>query len=246
MRILARTTLARALDIAARRMDPEQGVPKNAQRWLDLSARDAEMRRRNALGGGSLELPARGSMQAWRETLYCTVADGTAVTTPASITILVPDFTLPASYMYVGRCLEYTLYGRLSTVITTPGTWTHILKWGGSGGVTLASSGAWAPDPTASATNLAWWIKYMVVCRSVGTTGTAFTMGHGWHNDVDDGAAAVANLTAALNNQMLAFPDAAAAVSIDTTIAKAISPTITPSVTSGSMTCNLAILEALT
>lgn len=243
MRKFARTALARGLDIAARAVEPDR-VPDSAKRWFELSARENEARQRNMISGGPLHMEPRASMQAWRETLYVTVADGTAVTGAAK-TILVPDFTLPASYMYVGRTLQYTLYGRLSTVITTPGTWTHTLNWGGSGGTVMASTGALAPDPTAAATNLAWYMTYVSVCRSVGTSGTAFTMGNGWMNDVDDGAAAVANLTAALNNQVLAFPDVPAAVTIDTTTAKAISPCITPSVASGSMTCHIGLLEAL-
>lgn len=239
-----RTMLQRGLDAAARSCDPEQRLPDSVKRWLDLSAGSDEQRARSVLGGARFQEP-RASMQAWRETLYVTVADGTAVTTGGP-TALVPDFTLPASYMYVGRTLEYTLYGRLSTAITTPGAWTQTLKWGGSGGTTLASTGAWGPDPTAAATNLAWWMKYCVVCRSVGATGTFFTMGHGWYNDVDDGAAAIANLTAALNNQVLAFPDVPAAVSVDTTTAKAISPCITTTVSTGSITAHIGILEALT
>lgn len=186
----------------------------------------------------------RGSLQSWRECLYSTVADGTAVTA-ASETILVPDFTLPANYMYQGRTLCYTLFGRMSSVITTPGTFTFRLRWGGVGGVAVCASGAQAPDPTAASTNVAWTCQFYMVCRSIGTSGTALGWGSLWHNDIDDGAAAVASLTAALNNQMSAFPDAAANATIDTTTAKAVSPTVQPSVATGSVTCHHAMLEAL-
>jgi hypothetical protein len=184
------------------------------------------------------------SIQSWRETLYSTVADGTAVTAAAE-TILVPDFTLPANYMYQGRTLKYTMFGRISSAITTPGTFIFRLRWGGVGGVALATSGTLVPDPTAAATNLAWKAEFYVVCRSIGTSGTAMSWGSMWMNDIDDGAAAVANLTTALNNQMLAFPDAAATATIDTTTAKALSPTVTPSLGTGSVTCHHALLETL-
>src|SRR4029079_14537747 len=102
---------------------------------------------------------ARASSQGWEECIYATIADGTAVTAAAE-TILVPDFTLPANYMYQGRALKYTLMGRTSTVITTPGTWTHRLRWGGVAGVAMAASGALVPDPTAASTIIAWWVEY--------------------------------------------------------------------------------------
>jgi hypothetical protein len=183
-------------------------------------------------------------MQTWRQTLYTTIADGTAVTAAAE-TVLVPDYTLPAGFLYPGALLKYTLFGRMSTAITTPGTWIWRLRWGGVGGTALATSGTIVPDPTAASTNIAWYVEFYMQCRSVGTAGTALTWGKMWQNDIDDGAAAVANLTTALNNQHAVFPDAAAAVSIDTTTAKALSPTITPSVATGTITCHHALLESL-
>ena len=183
-------------------------------------------------------------MQTWRQTLYTTIADGTAVTAAAE-TILVPDYTLPAGYLYPGALLKYSAFGRMSSAITTPGTFTWRTRWGGVGGVALAASGAIAPDPTAASTNVAWFVEFYIQCRSVGTAGTAMSWGRMWQNDIDDGAAAVANLTTALNNQQAVFPDAAATAAIDTTTAKALSITVTPSVATGSVTCHHALLESL-
>jgi len=171
------------------------------------------------------------------------VADGTAVTAAAE-TALVPDYTLPAGIMRPGDRLKYVLFGRMSTVITTPGTWTWQLRWGGVGGTSLASSGAIVPDPTAASTNVAWRVEFNMVIRTIGLTGTAITWGQLWHNDIDDGAAAVGNLQTALSNQMAVFPNAAAAVTIDTTTSKALTPTITPSVATGSITCHDWYLES--
>lgn len=182
----------------------------------------------------------RGSMQSWRESLYVTIADGTAVTA-AAIAVLVPDFSLPANYLYPGRLLQYTLLGRQSTVITTPGTYTWALKWGGTGGTTLATSGAISPDVTAASTNVAWWNEYWMVCRSVGTSGSAFTFGWVYHTDLED--ASSATLVTELNKAV--YPAANAAVTINTTTANALSPCVTPSVATGSITCNMAWLEAL-
>lgn len=212
-----------------------QVVIGNLERGWSLSRGTVE----SLLGGG---LP-KNSMQSWRETLYATVADGTAVTAAAK-TILVPDFTLPANYMYQGRVLKYTLFGKMSSAITTPGTFVHSLNWGGSGGIVLAASGAWAPDPTAASTNIAWRVEYDLVCRLVGsgTSGTILTFGQMDLKDYDDASAT----SLKGNLDMMTFPDAAAAVGVDTTSAKALSPTVTPSVATGSVTAMLAVLEALT
>lgn len=233
-----------ALDMIQSRLD-RATIPEERER-LSAIAGNIEKGwtlRQDALERLTVSAAPRASMQSWRETLYAVIADGTAVTAAAK-TILVPDFTLPANYLYPGRMMKYTLYGRMSTVITTPGTWTHTLNWGGSGGTVLASTTALAPDPTAASTNIAWYVEYLMMCRSIGSSGSAFTMGKQWHNDIDDGSAAVANLTAALNTHV--FPDVPAAVTINTTTANALTPAITPSVATGSITAHLAILEALT
>lgn len=219
-------------------------MPEERER-LEVIARNLEagwLLRQDALERLIVSSAPRASMQSWRECLYSTIADGTPVTTPAAATILVPDFTLPANFLYPGRTLKYTLFGKMSSVITTPGTFIHSLRWGGVGGTVLATSGAYAPDPTAASTNIAWMVQYYMVCRTVGSAGSAMTFGQMDLGDTDD--ATVATIKG--NLDMECFPDANAAVSIDTTSAKALSPCVTPNVTTASVTAMLAILEAIT
>jgi len=186
------------------------------------------------------ELP-RGSMQSWRESLYATVADGTAITAAAE-TIMVPDFTLPANYLYPGRVLKYTIFGKVSTAITTPGTITVRLRYGGVGGTELAASGAYAPDPTAALTNGTCWIEFYMVCRAVGTAAASLTFGRMEFADYDDASAA----TLKGNLDMAVIPTTGAAtVNINTTTANALSPTFTQTVATGSFTAMLAVLESL-
>jgi hypothetical protein len=233
-RQIARTAVQRGTDAALRAVDAPPSLD-SIQRYLDLS-RAAE----GDPTSGVLRQPPRASMQSWRETLYTVIADGTAVTAAAA-TILVPDFTLPANYLYPGRTLKYTLFGRTSSVITTPGTFVMSLRLG-VGGTVMATSGAWAPDPTAASTNIAWWVEYYTVCRSVGSSGTCFTMGRMSLGDYDD--ATVTTIVGNLN--MTQFPDVPATATVNTTIANAWSPCITPSLTTSSTTCHIAVLEALT
>jgi len=46
------------------------------------------------------------SRQAWNETLAWATADGTAVHTTTTETILFPNVTIPANYMQDGRALR--------------------------------------------------------------------------------------------------------------------------------------------
>lgn len=187
----------------------------------------------------------RASIQSWRETLYSIIADGAQVLNTTTETIMVPDFSIPANYMYQGRTLKYTLFFDQSFVITTPGTSTLRLRWGGVAGTVLAASGAFAPDPTAAQTTRSGCVEWYVVCRSIGTAGSMFTMGRMWLNDYDDASAT--SLQGNLN--MTVAPTNAPAVvsSLDTTTAKALSPTVAHSVATATTqtTCHLAVLEAL-
>ena len=111
--------------------------------------------RENLLKGR--QLPGKRGPQmssvSWRDTLTprdVLTADGTAVTNTTTETIMCPDFTFAARALEVGDWFKYNLWFRHSTVITTPGTITFKLRWGGVAGTTLATSGAFAPDPDGS------------------------------------------------------------------------------------------------
>jgi hypothetical protein len=229
-------------------LDPRTGRPTTEQafehelRQRQLPAHIRSSLERAADLAGPFE--PRASRQGWEELLYAPIVDGTAVTGSAE-TIMVPDYTLPANYMTVGKTLKYTLWFRQSTAITTPGTITLRLRWGGVAGVLLAASPAFAPDPTAAATALSCFVQYYLICRSDGASGTFFCMGQWSGTDFDD--ASTATIVGNLNS--LTFGSAGsgtpATASVDTTTAKALSATYQSSVTTGSMTAHMAFLESL-
>ena len=208
-------------------------------------SREEEFAREAGILGGYMRGGHLGSMQSWRETLYTTIADGTQILNTATETIMIPDYTLPAGYLYPGRTLKYTLFGDESTIITTPGTLTIRLRYGGVAGTVLAASGAFAPDPTAASTNQSICTEFYVVCRAVGTAAASYTMGKIVRGDIDDASAAtiVGNL-----NMMMVPATAPASVNINTTTANALSPTWNSSSSTATTqyTNHLAILEALT
>jgi len=177
----------------------------------------------------------------WEQTIYTPAGAGTAVTASAE-TILVPDFAIDGGALNVGDILKYTLAGQQSTAITTPGTITFRLRWGGVGGVSVAASGAFAPDPTAAATNLTWMIEWWMQLRAPGSTGTSFGWGRVEWSDYDDASATsvVGNL-----NMRMAPPSGPTTATIDTTIDKLISPTYQSSVTTASCTALAAFLESV-
>jgi hypothetical protein len=209
-------------------MAPDIEVPYHIEATLEKARKDRGPFGRRASGLG------------WEEVIYTPNADGTAVTS-SSETILLPDFSIPASYLTVGKILKYTIMGRQSTVITTPGTITHRLRWGGVGGVSVVASGAFAPDPTAAATNLTWMIEYWMQCRSVGATGTAMGFGRVEWSDYDD--ASVTTIVGNLNMRMVPT-SAPATATIDTTIDKLLSATYQSSVATASVQTHVGILEA--
>ena len=190
---------------------------------------------------------ATASGLGWRDVLTprrVLGADGVQVLNTASETIMVPDFTFLADYFEVGDAFKYTLLGDLSGQAAA-NTVTFRLRYGGVGGTSMAASGAFAWDPTASSTTLSHMVEYYFVCRATGTAGSFFTMGRLTPADFDD--ASVAALVANLN--MLMIPPSAPAVvgSLDTTLNKAISPTVQFSSATATVqwTNHIAILESL-
>lgn len=187
----------------------------------------------------------RASMQSWRETLMATTASDTPVTTPASETALTPGFTFPANYFYAGRCIKLTMWGMSSTAITTPGTLIFKLRAGvgGTTGTLLVTSGTYAPDPTASSSQLTTYLEFYTMVRATGTAAASMTVGRMWMSDIDD--ATVTTIQGNLNMHTIP-PSAPATVNIDTTAANTWSATLTPNVTTASYTNLMTILEALT
>lgn len=209
--------------------------------WFDKLPDHIKYNLERARSEDPLAFQPQGSGLGWEELIYNPNASGTAITS-SSETILIPDFSIPASYMSVGKTLKYTIMGQQSTAITTPGTITFRLRWGGVGGVSLVASGAFAPDPTAAATNLTWAAEFYIQCRTVGATGSMLAWGIIEWSDYDDASATTlqGNL-----NMRLAPTSAPAVATTDTTIDKLLSATYQSSVATASCQALFAILEAL-
>ncbi len=110
------------------------------------------------------------------EPLVSQTADGTALTastTPTSILHPAAVFTLPANFFEVGRKIRIKAAGRVTNIVTTPGTLTLDVRLGA---VIAANGGAMALNIVAKA-NVPWELEWDMVCRSIGG-GTSATLMH--------------------------------------------------------------------
>ena len=97
--------------------------------------------------------------------------DGAALTNTLTATSILTGSalaTIPAGALQIGSLLKVTLRGRVSTVVTTPGTLTLDLR---IGGVVVSAFGAVALNTTAQV-NAHWEATLIAVVRATGS-GTA-------------------------------------------------------------------------
>ena len=104
--------------------------------------------------------------------------DGPTLTAAAAASC-VPTYvptTLPAGYWQIGRIWRLTATGRISSVITTPGTARFDLRLGG---VVAWDSLAILLDTVAGHTTMPWMLDVLLTCRAVGSGTTANLIGQG-------------------------------------------------------------------
>jgi hypothetical protein len=137
------------------------------------------------------------SLQTWQETHINTPVDGVAVTNTVTATSLLggtgtgasqAKLTLPTNFFYVGRMIRIFAAGRMSTLVTTPGTLTLDIRLGA---VIAANGGAMVLSTTAK-TNVAWWLDWILTCRAIGSGTTSNLMHQGMFSSEAAGATTVA------------------------------------------------------
>lgn len=145
-------------------------------------------------------------------------ADGTQIsnsTTQASIIPAAAKYTMPANFLQtIGQKIRMKAMGRVSNVVTTPGTLLFEVRVGATAATVLATSQAMALNTTAK-TNSTWWLEWEFTLRAIGASTSANFMHAGmWTSESAVGAAA--GTAVSIN-----IPASAPAVSngFDTTIA---------------------------
>lgn len=120
------------------------------------------------------------SRQSWQETLVASSADGpalSATTTQASIIPTDAKLVLPANWHQVGTVLKITAQGRISNVVTTPGTLLFQLLYGAT--AVFNNAAAAMNLNVVAKTNVTWWLEIMLTCRSIGSGSLATLLGVG-------------------------------------------------------------------
>jgi hypothetical protein len=177
--------------------------------------------------------------------LLIDVADGSQILNTTSETIMAPDFTFSAgdNRLYQGAAFNVRCWFDVSNVVTTPGTLTLRLRWGGVAGAVLATTGAITLSSTAR-TTYTGSLDCDLVWRSIGSAGSAFASGLVTLNDVpvaaDSAPQGIYTMTAGGAN----VP--AVVSSLDTTAAKALSVTAQFSVNTATtqLTNHIRILKS--
>lgn len=130
------------------------------------------------------------SLQTWQETLAAAQVDGGALGGSSAQTTLLPPtalVTLTPNYMLVGRTLHIRAAGRISTLVTSPGTFTFFVV---IGGVNVATSPAFTLN-TAAQTNDTWVLEWYLTCRAIGNSTNANFMHTGeWVSTATTGGSA--------------------------------------------------------
>jgi hypothetical protein len=116
------------------------------------------------------------------ETLASVQGDGTALTAAARASLLQGSaktglYTMAANRLRLGDVIHLRAAGRLSSAITTPGTYRFDLSWGVAGTASFDSL-ALTPISSVAQTTVPWVLDVEGVVRAVGSTGNIFWMGY--------------------------------------------------------------------
>lgn len=126
------------------------------------------------------------SALGYTQLVYSSTGDGAALSNTTTPTSLLPTavagatkWTMPSGFFKApGDQLLFRASGRISTLATTPGTFTLDLR---IGAVVVANGGAMTLSTTAK-TNVAWSLEWLLTARAIGggTAANFFHQGDWW------------------------------------------------------------------
>lgn len=186
------------------------------------------------------------SHQGWQETLVSAFSDGTAVTGTAEASMLPGQakYAIPANWLdYVGKKLRIRAAGRISNIVTTPGTLTLRFKLGPTSNIIVAASSAMQLNAVAK-TNVTWVLDWAFDLRTIGSgTGASFMHSGVWQSESVVGSP----LPAAGSAGQLMIPASAPAVGtgFDTTVTNFADLTAQFSLTGNSIQVHQYALESM-
>jgi hypothetical protein len=164
------------------------------------------------------------SLQTWQETLITSQVDGSALASSTTATSLLPPaarYTLPANYLQIGRMFRIKFAGRLSNIVTTPGTITLDVRMGPTSNIVVFNGGAMQMSTTAH-TNVPIVGEVMLTCRAIGNSTNANFMGQGWALSQALSLTAVADSTTTPAHLLMPNTAPAVGTGFDSTVAMVI------------------------
>ena len=190
-----------------------------------------------AVGGGAYSMFEM--MQPFQVTDSVQIAVVNVETVATQDTIL----TLPANFFsFPGKVVWFHAAGKQSNVITTPGNVTFRLRYNAIGGTVLVASGGITPDPVAATDNLRFvdiYVKALITCQlttsltllaygEVTMANAAYTLANSKAQMMPPGQTALANVA-----------------SLDGTVAKALTLTAQPTLSTFTVTVRDAWIVAM-
>lgn len=180
------------------------------------------------------------------ETIVVGATDGPTLTAAARASCIptANRIVLPNNFFYIGRAIRIQMSGRISCVVTTPGT-ARIDICMGAAGTTVVYDTLALNLNTVAKTTVPWNFDVTLVCRAVGTgtSTTFFPTGPGFQSE----AVIAAPLPSAGGNGLLYSPVGTPAVGagMDNTAASALDCFFTQTVATGSFTVHNYIVQVL-
>jgi hypothetical protein len=181
--------------------------------------------------------------QSFQQTMVNSQVDGSTLTAAAAASCIpaAAKFTFPANFFdTIGKAIRVKASGRISSVITTPGTARFDLRLGG----TVVFDGlAILLDTVAAHTNVGWMLEVVLTCRAIGST--ANFMGQGtW--TCEDILGVPATAPKGVLAAILPWNSAPAVGSnVDATTALQLDMQFTQTVATGSLTVHQYLVESL-
>jgi hypothetical protein len=172
--------------------------------------------------------------QSFEEIVVTSQVDGSALTAAAAASMIpaAAKFTLPPNWWAIGRKALVRAAGKISSVITTPGTARFDVRFGTD---VVFDSLAILLDSVAAHTDVGWWLEIMLTCRGIGAAATL--MGHGIFV-CEDLLGVPATAPKGCLTAMLPWNAApAVGATFDSTVSNVVDLYFTQTVATGSLTC---------
>lgn len=186
-------------------------------------------------------------MPGFQNTIVNSQIDGTAVTGTAEGSLLpaVSKILLPSGYIdRIGKRFQIVASGRISNIVTTPGTLTLKFKLGPTANIAVATSQAIQLNAVAK-TNVGWLLSLDMVVRAIGSSTTANIFAQGtWLSESVVGSAVPSAGDAGGAIWQAATP--VVGTGFDSSVANQLDLTAQFSLTGNSIQCHTFALEDLT